>query len=115
MKPATEADEVWHRLLDDKEGWWADDPVFKAAYEHPTLRALFPIASHGTLKFFRTAWSYPDVPAHDLPLIACGGPPYQVISAGYERIIGFAATAEEAAKLVVANLPPAPVPPDETS
>lgn len=48
------------------------------------------------------------VPAHDLPLIACGGPPCQVISAGYERIIGFATTAEEAAELVVENLPPAP-------
>ncbi|WP_155252948.1 hypothetical protein [Salinispora pacifica] len=48
------------------------------------------------------------MPAHDLPLIACGGPPCQVISAGYERIIGFAATAEEAAELVVENLPPAP-------
>lgn len=106
--------EVWRALMDDTQSWWAADPVFRAAYEHPTLRALFPMATHGTLKFFRTAWSYLDVPAHDLPLIACGGPPYQVISAGYERIIGLAATAEEAAELVVENLPPDLGAPDST-
>ena len=107
MEPATEADKAWRALLDDTQYWWAGHPVFKAAYEHPTLRALFPMATHGTLRFYRTAWNWPDTPADDLPLIACGGPPYQVISPGYERIIGLdSATAEEAAELVVANLPP---------
>ncbi|MGA4686604.1 DUF6193 family natural product biosynthesis protein [Micromonospora sp. AB353] len=114
MEPVTSADDVWRALMEDTQGWWVDDPVFRAAYEHPTLRALFPMATHGTIKFFWTAWSEPDTPAHDLPLIACGGPPYQVIAAGYERIIGLAATAEEAAELVVENLPPAPVIPGST-
>ncbi|GAA0588951.1 hypothetical protein GCM10010172_87420 [Paractinoplanes ferrugineus] len=106
MEPVTDADEAWRVLLDDKQHWWADNPVFKAAYENPTLRALFPFPTHGTLRFFRTPWTWPDTPAQNLPLIACGGPPYQVIAAGYERIIGQAESAKEAADLVVANLPP---------
>nr|GID85158.1 hypothetical protein Ade03nite_40820 [Actinoplanes derwentensis] len=105
MESRPEPDKVWLELLDNDTNWWAGNPVFRASYEHPALRALFPRPSHGTLRFYRTAWSWPDTPAHDLPLIACGGPPYQVISAGYERIIGLAATAEEAAELVVENLP----------
>ncbi|MCI4061184.1 DUF6193 family natural product biosynthesis protein [Micromonospora sp. R77] len=106
MEPAAAADRAWRELLDDKQQWWSEHPVFKAAYENPTLRTLFPFATHGTLRFFRTPWAWPDKPVHDLPLIACGGPPYQVISAGYERLIGLAGSAEEAVELVVANLPP---------
>ncbi|SCG33811.1 DUF6193 family natural product biosynthesis protein [Micromonospora humi] len=107
MEPVAEADGAWRALLDVRHQWWSDHPVFLAAYANPTLRTLFPFATHGTLRFFRTPWSWPDTPVHDLPLISCGGPPYQVISAGYERLIGLAESAEEAADLVVANLPPA--------
>jgi hypothetical protein len=114
MGSAAEADEVWRALLDDTQSWWADDPIFKAASEHPTLRTFFPRATHGQLRFYRTAWSWPDTPAEDFPLIACGGPPYQVISAGYGPVIGLAATAEEAAEMVVANLPPSPQHPGPT-
>jgi hypothetical protein len=111
VESAAEADKVWRALLEDTHNWWAGNPVLKAAYENLTLRALFPRATHGTLRFYRTAWSWPDTPADDLPLIACGGPPYQVISAGYGPVIGLAATAEEAAEIVAANLPPVPARP----
>jgi hypothetical protein len=48
--------------------------------------------------------------ATPITMIVCDGPPYQVYATAYERVIGSAGSAEEAAELVVANLPPAATP-----
>lgn len=75
--------------------------VAEAAYAQPRLRALFPFPTHGTLKFLQP---------HSLssgdraPFIAGSGSDFPVYTGGYE-LLGRAETPEEAAALVVANLP----------
>ncbi|MEU7841101.1 DUF6193 family natural product biosynthesis protein [Micromonospora sp. NPDC049114] len=106
MEENGEAAETWRDLVHGTPGWWSGEPVVTAAYEHPTLRTLFPLPTHGTLKFFRTARPpYPAVRTDDLPFIVGGGPPYQVYTPGYGRLLGEATTAAEAVELVVASLP----------
>jgi hypothetical protein len=106
MEETTEVAKAWRKLVDGTPGWWSGDPVVSAAYEHPTLRTLFPFPTHGTLRFFRSAWPpFPAVPTDDLPFIVCGCPPYKVFTAGYGQLVGEARTAEEAVKLLVASLP----------
>ncbi|MCW3819762.1 DUF6193 family natural product biosynthesis protein [Micromonospora sp. DR5-3] len=106
MEDTSKIDETWRELVNDAPGWWSGDPVIRAAYEHPTLRALFPFPTHGTLRFYRTAPPpWPTDPADQLPFIVCGGPPYQIFTAGYGQLVGEANAAEEAVTLLVASLP----------
>lgn len=96
---------AWRQLLERTPGTRQGDPlVVEAAHAQPRLRRLYPFPSHGTLHFHRTAppWQESD---HDLPFIVCTGPPHKVYAAGYSAILGEAATAEEAAALVVTHLP----------
>ncbi len=81
-------------------------PVAAAAYAEPVLRSLFPLHTHGTLKFIRDAPPWHEPPVDDLPFIVLGEPPYSVYMAAYTTCLGEVATAEEAISLVVAHLPP---------
>ncbi|MEU4335914.1 DUF6193 family natural product biosynthesis protein [Micromonospora lupini] len=106
MEEETESAQSWRELVYGTPGWWSGDPVVKAAYEDPTLRTLFPLPTHGTLKFFSTVRQpHPAGPREELPFIVCGGPPYRVFTPGYEQLVGEATTAVEAVALVVASLP----------
>jgi hypothetical protein len=105
MDQPADAAEAWRELLHGRPAWWSDNPVLLAASEHPALRTLFCLPTHGTLRFFRSAWRYPDAPADDLPMIVLAGPPYKVYTASYGQLVGEAATAHEVVELLVASLP----------
>ncbi|MGW4293300.1 DUF6193 family natural product biosynthesis protein [Micromonospora chersina] len=114
MEDTTKVDETWRDLLNSSSGWWSGDPVIRAAYEHRTLRALLPLPTHGTLRFYRTPRPpWPAQPSDPLPFIVCGSPPYKIFTAGYGELIGEANTAEEAVTLLVASLPDL-APPEST-
>lgn len=108
MDEATEIDKAWRRLVDGGPYWWSDHPIFQLAYEHPTLRALLPFPSHGTLSFYGTVW--PPHPARRpdrLAFVVCDGPPYNVYrGADYDQLVGTADTAEDALTLLIESLQP---------
>jgi hypothetical protein len=49
---------------------------FPAAFEHPVLSRLYPVPTHGTLRFCRIPPSLPPVELdeEELPFIVGGGP-----------------------------------------
>jgi hypothetical protein len=101
---------AWRWLLDrnpEMRGAAYDElvPLVEAAFTQPRLQRLYPFYTHGTLQFLRSAPPRPESQPDDLPFILCDGPPYKVYAAVYAVFIGEAANAEEAASLVVANLP----------
>ncbi|MER6198470.1 DUF6193 family natural product biosynthesis protein [Streptomyces sp. NPDC001586] len=86
-----------------------DTALVEAAYATPTLRALFPLVSHGSLQFSRCTrfpWS------QDLPSIFPHGEGHFHVlrlheprGSGREQI-GGTVTGDEAVELVASHLPP---------
>ncbi|WP_444978760.1 DUF6193 family natural product biosynthesis protein [Actinoplanes xinjiangensis] len=69
---------------------------------------FFPFPTHGTLAFCRTPpASLPVSPEDALPFIVSGNP-YQVYTPGYGKVLGEAATPDEAVALLAAHLPNIP-------
>ncbi|MFC1441930.1 DUF6193 family natural product biosynthesis protein [Streptacidiphilus sp. N1-10] len=113
MPEAPDIATAWRCLLERTEGRQGDPLVVQAAYEQPRLRALFPFPSHGCLKFMRLApppWPF-DLGEEELPFIVSSNPGYKVYATRYERLLGETRTPEEAAALLVANLPDGVGPP----
>ncbi|UUU36382.1 DUF6193 family natural product biosynthesis protein [Streptomyces sp. CA-210063] len=110
MSEAPDIATAWHWLLERRPGTRgathdALPVVVEAAYAEPSLRALYPFPTHGTLHFLRSAPPWPDSDHDEAPFILYGGPPYQVYSSRYTDLLGECATPAEAAALVVSHLP----------
>ncbi len=107
MPEAPDTPTAWRYLLERSQGRQGDPLVAQAAYEQPRLRALFPFPTHGCLKFIRSVPPpFPiDLGEEELPFIV-SGPPYSVYTSRYGKLLGETDTPEEAAALLVANLPP---------
>ena len=104
MTDADEIEEAWRRLVDGGPHWWSEHPVFRAAYENSTLRALFPFPSHGSLSFYATAWPpYPARRPGRLAFVVGDGPPWNVYrGTDFSHLAGAAESGEEAVALLVA-------------
>ncbi|MFJ9100649.1 DUF6193 family natural product biosynthesis protein [Streptomyces sp. NPDC102405] len=105
--PAAAVDVSW-RLLREQAADAPDFPEFgllvEAAQTEPRLRQLSPISSHWTLGFRTYTGRRSPVVVAIVPSHA--GRPYRVQRFLHEGVLGEAATAEEAAALAVAHLPP---------
>jgi hypothetical protein len=107
---AIKIEEEWRRLMDQLPRDRSDNPSFEAAlvaaYEHPTLRALWPFPSHGTVSFYRTPWPpYPAPRPERLGFIICDGPPFSVYrGVGFDHLVGAAGTVEDAVVLLAARV-----------
>lgn len=101
--------DTWHAILNGTPGARRGDPlIIEAAHRHPVVRQLFPFPTHGTLVFFRTPpSSLPVRPEDELPFIVGGGP-YQIYTPGYGKVLGEAATPDEAVAVLAAHLPDVP-------
>jgi hypothetical protein len=101
--------DTWRAILNGAPGARRGyPPLIEAAYRHPMVRQLFPFPTHGTLAFFRTPpASLPVGPGEELPFIVGGGP-YRIYTPGYGRVLGEAATPDEAVALLAAHLPGSP-------
>ena len=101
--------DTWRAILDGASGARRGHlPIIEAAYRHPAVRQLFPFPTHGTLVFFRTPPSSLPIGAEEeLPFIVGGGP-YQIYTPRYGRVLGEAATPDEAVALLAAHLPTPP-------
>ncbi|MEU5549848.1 DUF6193 family natural product biosynthesis protein [Micromonospora sp. NPDC047793] len=107
MPEASDIPTAWRQLRERNPNTRQGDPlIIEAAYAQQRLRELYPFPTHGSLHFLRAAppWEPED---KALVLIVCGEPPYRVYTAGYDQLLGLAATPEEAVALVVAHLPEA--------
>ena len=78
--------------------------LLEAAYAEPRLRCLFPWTGMGELHFsLCTEWPW----GWDIPYIEpVEGDTYRVAGPSRSKIVGPAATAEEAVAMVVERLPP---------
>ncbi|MER7828260.1 DUF6193 family natural product biosynthesis protein [Streptomyces sp. NPDC096097] len=91
---------TWRMLLErHPEARRGFPEMIEAAFAEPRLRQLYPFPSHGGLHFHRFMWS------NDLPFMVKGEETYSVYAARYAGLLGEVATPQEAAALVVANLP----------
>ena len=105
---AIKIENEWRRQRGHLTRARSDNPSFDAtlvaAYENPTLRALWPFPSHGTVNFYKTAW--PPYPAHRsdrLGFIICDGPPFNVYrGVDFSHLVGSAGTVEDAVALLAA-------------
>jgi hypothetical protein len=115
VEEAAAIEEAWRRIVDGPYGW-SEHPIVRAAYEHPTLRALWPSSSHGTLSLYGTAWPpHPAPRPHRLAFVICGDPPFKVYRGlSFDHCVGAAGTVEEAVALLVATVPD-PAGPDPAS
>jgi hypothetical protein len=77
-------------------------PVLEAAYEHPVLRRLLPVLSHGSLHF-STCTGYPY--SWDVPYIEPLDSGYRVAGPRRGSVIGTADSAADAVSIVVEHLP----------
>jgi hypothetical protein len=101
--------DTWRAVLDGAPGARCGDPIIiEAAYRHPVVRELFPFPTHGALAFFRTPPSSLPVPPEDeLPFIVGVGP-YKIYAPDYGKVLGVAATPDEAVALLATHLPDVP-------
>ena len=105
---AVKIENEWRRQMDVLARARSDNPsfdaIFVAAYEHPTLRALWPFPSHGTVSFYETAWPPHPAPRPDrLGFVICDGPPFNVYRGiGFDHLVGAASTVEGAVALLAA-------------
>ncbi|NED08230.1 hypothetical protein G3I55_42095 [Streptomyces sp. SID6648] len=77
--------------------------VPRAAYQHPALRELWPMVSHGVLYLSRcTEWPW----SRDIPTaFRQGGGGYRVRRQSDQSLLGVVDTLEEAYVLIAASLP----------
>ncbi|MFI8100411.1 DUF6193 family natural product biosynthesis protein [Streptomyces sp. NPDC086023] len=100
---------TWQRQRDDHEVRAPGSPfpdivaLLEAARAEPRLRELFPFTSDHTLRL-STSTTFPyDVQAPAVDPLPDGR--FRVCEARSSRVIGYAASADEAVRLVTANLP----------
>jgi hypothetical protein len=106
MSKSSDIRDNWRAIIDGAPGARQGDPrILRAAFEHPVLSRLYPVPTHGTLRFCRTVPSLPPVePDEELPFIDCEGPRYLIYTPGYVHLIGEADTPAAAAALLAAAL-----------
>ncbi|MFI7893491.1 DUF6193 family natural product biosynthesis protein [Streptomyces sp. CACIS-1.16CA] len=77
--------------------------VPRAAYQHPSLRELWPMVSHGVLYLSRcTKWPWTNDVGTAYPLVEGG---YRVRRTSDKSLLGVVDTVEEAYALIAASLP----------